>query len=199
MLGVCCLASAGHAEIFICKDGSGRTLTSDRPIPECADRAQRMMDRTGVVRREMAPPLTPEQKREKLAAEQRAKAEAAIEEERKQNDRALMARYRYERDIDVARLRSVEPVRDQIKREAVTLANAEKELAAARIEAERHKGKPALPVELQKRIDEAQKNVKESRVVIDQRELEIAQVNSRFDATVVRFRELSAPNTGAAK
>ena len=30
-----CLA---QAKIFMCKDASGRTLTSDRAIPECADR-----------------------------------------------------------------------------------------------------------------------------------------------------------------
>lgn len=193
------LSWAAHAQIIICKDASGRTLTSDRPIPECAERAQRHMDRNGIVRREIAAPLTSEQKKEKLAAEQRAKAEAVIEEEKKQNDRALLARFAHEKDIDVARKRSIDPVQDQIRRETATLVAAEKVLAAAQADGDRHKGKPALPPAIQQRIEDAQKSVKESRILIEQRELEIVQLGARFDTTLMRFRQLNAPASVVTK
>ncbi|MBC7500040.1 MAG: DUF4124 domain-containing protein [Herminiimonas sp.] len=196
---LCGLSWAAHAQIIICKDASGRTLTSDRPIPECADRAQRHMDRNGIVRREIAAPLTPEQKKERLAAEQRAKAEAVIEEEKKQNDRALLARFAHEKDIDVARKRLIDPVQDQIRRETAALVAAEKVLAAAQADGDRHKDKPTLPPAIQKRIEDAQKSVKDSRILIEQRELEIVQLGTRFDTTLVRFRQLKAADAVVAR
>ena len=40
-----------HAQkIYMCKDESGHTLTSDRPIPECEGRAIREFDKSGTIR-----------------------------------------------------------------------------------------------------------------------------------------------------
>ena len=47
-----------QAQFFQCKDASGRTLSSDRPIPECADRPVRELGRNGMLKREVPPPLT---------------------------------------------------------------------------------------------------------------------------------------------
>ena len=180
-----------HAQIIICKDASGRTITSDRPLPECADRAQRVMDRSGIVRKEIPAPLTPEQKKQKRADEERAKLQAAIEEKEKQNDLALLARYPNERDIESARIRSLEPIKDQHKREMVALAAAETELAKAQSEADRLKGKPSLPVQLQQRLHQDQQNVNASLAQLKQREIDIADANTRYDNVLKRFRELT--------
>ena len=53
-----CIAPGAHATIFMCKDASGRTITSDRPIPECAERTVWEYGNTGSLKREIAAPLT---------------------------------------------------------------------------------------------------------------------------------------------
>ena len=44
--------------IYSCVDEKGRKITSDRPIAECMDRAQKEMNPSGTVRRVVAPPPT---------------------------------------------------------------------------------------------------------------------------------------------
>src|SRR4051794_24862249 len=97
---------SADAAIYMCKDASGRTLTSDQPIPECANRAMRELGSNGVVKREIAPPMTAEERRSKEAAEAKKKKEAAELEEKQKSDHALMARFRNEKDIEAARQRA---------------------------------------------------------------------------------------------
>ncbi|MDB5761519.1 MAG: hypothetical protein JWQ21_514, partial [Herminiimonas sp.] len=176
-----------HAQkIFMCKDASGRTLTSDRPIPECADRAVREFDKNGIVRHDIAAPLTAEQKRQKQLEEEKRKADEAAAAEQKQNDRAIVARYRNEEDIAIARKRTVDLVQEQIKREAITLAAAEKRRKDLQAEAELPKNKKAAPPGLQRNLDEADQAVRDQKKKIQDYEAEAAQINGKFDATLKR-------------
>ena len=47
-----------EAGIFTCTDARGRTLTADRPIPDCSDRTQRELGPSGVLRRTLEPTYT---------------------------------------------------------------------------------------------------------------------------------------------
>ena len=190
------LASVGaSAQIYMCKDASGRTLTSDRPIPECADRVTRELDKRGLVRREVQPPPTPEQKRQMQIEEEKRKAQEAAAEEQKREDRAIRLRYRNENDIEVARLRSLDIAQERIKREKSALANAEKQQKQAQADAERYKKKnAAVPPGVQHRIEQADQAVAGSKKAIEDIEAEIGQINAKFDATLKRYRELAAAN-----
>jgi len=59
---VTALAGDARAQLFVCTAPSGRTITADRPPPECADRPIRELRPDGSVRRLIEPPLTPEQR-----------------------------------------------------------------------------------------------------------------------------------------
>jgi hypothetical protein len=184
----------GHAQIFMCKDATGHTLTSDRPIPECADRAMRELDRGGMVRHEIAAPLTAEQKRQQKEADEKRKAAQAAVEAQKSEDRAIRMRYRSERDVDVARKRSLDPVQDQLQREKTVLAAAQVQQQQARSEAERYQKKnTALPLALKRKLDASDQAVTSSQQVIEQREADIAHINAQFDKTLQRYRELATP------
>src|SRR4051794_14525595 len=115
---VCLLAMAPltvHAQkIFVCKDATGKTLTSDRPIPECAGTVKEL-DTQGIVRREVKPPPTAAEKEQMKVEEEKKKAEEVAAAERKRNDKALLARFRNEDDIAIARKRDGDLVQDQIK------------------------------------------------------------------------------------
>lgn len=55
-----CVAAAQPVQksIYTCIDGKGSKRTSDRPIPECADREQRVLNKDGSLKRVIPP--TPE-------------------------------------------------------------------------------------------------------------------------------------------
>ncbi len=185
------IASGAHAKIFMCKDASGRTLTSDRPIPECADRAVREYGNNGIVKRDIAAPLTAEQKREKQLQEDRKKAERAAVEEQKKSDRALAARYRSEKDIVLARKRETGIVNEQIARQKKSLVVADKDWkdAQAAVEAQRKRG--VVSAGLQYKHDRAEQSVRDLRGNLQESEIELAQVHAKYDLTLQRFREIT--------
>jgi hypothetical protein len=192
-------SSAAHAQIYICKDASGRTITADRPIPECADRTMREYGKNGVLKREIAAPLTAEEKRQKKVEEEKRKADAAAAEEQKKSDNAMLARYRNEADIEVARKRSLAIIDEQIKRETTALAAAETQQAqskAALDAAAKKQPKPA-PI-LVRNAEEADRRVAEGRTRLTGYREELAKVNATFDQTVKRFRELAGGATAKA-
>jgi membrane-associated HD superfamily phosphohydrolase len=185
---------AMHAQkIYMCKDESGRTLTSDRPIPECEGRAIREFDKGGMVKRDIPPPLTPEQKRQQQIEEEKRKAEAAAIEERKREDRAIRARYHNESEVEAARKQAVDAIQEQIKRDKATLANAEKQQKQAHAEGDSYKQKNSpLPAGVKQRVEDADQAVDAAGKSLRDHEAEIGQINSKFDATLKRFRELMA-------
>jgi hypothetical protein len=182
----------GQAKVFLCKDASGRTISSDRPIPECADRAVRELGANGVVQREIAAPLTPAERREKEAAEAKKKADAIAAEAQAKTDRAMMARFRNEADIATARDRALDSPQDQIKREKISLAIYEKDLKQADSDIavhEKNKTKPGAALLGKK--ENAEEAIANSKKIIGEREEDLAQINQKFDDTLKRFREVN--------
>ncbi len=182
--------AAQAQKILMCKDASGRTLSSDRPMPECADHAVRELDGNGLVRRVIPAPLTAEQKRQKQLEEEKIKAGEIAAAEQKQNDRAIMDRYRNEGEIGAARERTVDLVREQAGREAIALAAAETRRKDTQTEIGRLKNKKTVPAALQRRLDESELAILDAKKKMQDYEAEIAQINAKYDATLKRYREL---------
>jgi hypothetical protein len=184
---------SADAAIYMCKDASGRTITSDQPIPECAKRAMSELGSNGVIKREIPPPMTTEERHRKDAEEAKKKEEAAALEEKQKADHALMARYRNEKDIEAARQRALETIHDETKREELSKADSEKQLKQAQAEAEGYeKKKLRTPADLEHKIDEFQREVDESDQLLEEHRQEREQINTRFDDTQKRYREINS-------
>lgn len=197
--GILLLLSLGFASfsadaaIFMCKDASGRTITSDRPIPECANRAMRELGSNGIVKREIAAPMTAEERRRKEAEEKKKEEAAAALEEKQKADRALLARYRSEKEIEADRQRALEIVRDEIKREESSKADSEKELQQAQAEAEGYKKKnQRVPADLEHKIDDAQTGMEECDKLLEEHHQEYDNINEHFDDTLKHYREINS-------
>ena len=185
------ITQGAHAAIFMCKDASGRTLTSDRPIPECADRAIREYGNNGAIKRDIAAPLTAEQKREKQLLEEKRKAEQVAAEEKKKSDRALSARYRSEEDITVARKRDTSIISDQIAQQKKVLSVADNDWKEAQVTVEAQKKKGVVPAGMQYKLDRAEQAVRDLKIRVSDSEAELAQVHAKYDVTLQRYREIA--------
>jgi hypothetical protein len=178
-------------KIFMCIDASGRTLTSDRPIPECAGRAVREYDKYGTVRRDIPAPLTAEQKRQKQLEEEKHKADEASAAEQKRNDHALMVRYRNEKDIETARKREVDLVLEKIRQETSTVIAAETKQQEALAQVAQFKSKKDVPPSLQHQIGTSGRELEEDKRKLQDYAAEITQINLKYDATLKRYRQVS--------
>lgn len=185
-------AACAHAGVFyMCKDASGRTLTSDRPIGECADRTLREYGSNGVLKREITPPLTAEQRRAKEAEQQRLQAEKTALEDQRRTDRALLARYRSEEDIATARRRATVALIEQVAQQKEEFSAADKEWQTIRatVDAQREKGE--VPAAMQTRLVQALENVRMRRTVLRESEASLAQINAKYDAVLQRYRDVA--------
>lgn len=186
-----------HAQIYMCKDAAGRTITSDRPIPECADRVIRELDTAGRTRREIRPPPTAEEKRQQQLQEERRKADELASEEQRRNDRLLRSRFRSEDDLDAARTQSIEVVEEQLKRERARLAASEKQQqkTQAEIDSLKKRNSP-VPVSMQQQLDDEAQSANDAMNKIQEYEAEIVQINAKYDAMLKRYREMAGVPAG---
>ena len=191
MLPMLLAASAGvHAEIYKCKDASGRTITADRPIMECADRAMRQLDANGLTRREIAAPLTPEQKRARDALEEKRRLEKAAADQQRQYDNALMTRYRNEDDIALARKRAIDLLNDQMKVDTTALVRENRDMKTA--QAVVAGAKAPVPAGDRRHLQDAVRAVESRLESVTQRLAEIDRTHQKFDLALKRFREIAA-------
>lgn len=185
--------------IYTCTDRNGRKLTADRPIAECADREQRELAPSGMVRRQVGPVLS-EQERALVDARQRKEAEdrsRALEERRR--ERVLTARYPDKASHDLERkaaLLMVEDIAATAEKRIVELRQQRKTLDT---EMEFYKKDPSkAPMVLRTRIAENEDSVAEQQRFIAGQGDEKRRVHQRFDAELANLRRLWDEQRGVA-
>ncbi len=180
-----------QAGIYSCVDAKGRKLTSDRPIAECMDREQRLLNPSGTVRARLAPTLTAQERTDAEAkAKQEAEARSAQIEERRR-DRALVIRYPSQEVHDHERAAA-------LAQAAVSTQAANKrieELLADRrqvdAEMEFYKKDPTkAPQSLRRQIDDIEQNIAVQKRFIGEQDNETRRINTRFDEELTRLRQL---------
>jgi chromosome segregation ATPase len=187
--GLLLMTQAQAQRIYMCRDDAGHMLSSDRPIAECSRHPMRELDRSGITRREIAAPLSAEEKQRQIEEEARRRAEREAQAEQRRSDRALLARFRSEADIEAARKTDAGRVRENAGREAQALERARQRQQTLEARLALNRGGNEAP-ELQRQLQEADRAVSESRRRLDDYEAEIMQIDARMDAMARRFREL---------
>ena len=186
-------------KVYSCVDRQGRRLTADRPISECIDREQRVLDATGLERRRIGPTLT-EIERTALEAERRKEAEErARQAEERRRERVLVARYPDKATHDVERATAIQQV-DEVTSVAVKrieeLARERKRLDG---EMEFYRKDPSkAPMVLRRLIAETDDAVAEQRRFIAGQDQEKRRVHQRYDVELAQLRPLWAAQAAAA-
>lgn len=177
--------------IYTCVDRNGRRLTADRPIPECVDREQRELGPSGIVRRQIGPTLT-EQERAALEVRQRKEAEErsrALEERRR--ERALTSRYPDKAAHDVERKAAIQMVEDVAATAQKRIVELRQQRQAMDTEMEFYKKDPnKAPMTLRRKIAENDDSIAEQQRFIGGQDDEKRRVHQRFDVELAQLRKL---------
>lgn len=174
--------TADIPQIYTCIDAQGRKLTSDRPIKECLDREQKILNPSGTVKGKLGPVLNA---RERSEQEARAKAELeerARQEEEKRRDRALLVRYptpeihqqeRTEALAHIARVRQSAVMR-------ITLLVSDRNKLTDEM-AFYKKDPTKAPMKLRRQLDELDQSLAAQGRFMAEQDTETQRVNDRFD------------------
>lgn len=177
--------------IYTCVDRNGRRLTADRPIAECLDREQRELGPSGIVRRQIGPSLT-EQERAAQEVQRRKEAEARARElEERRRERALTARYPDKATHDVERAAAIQLVDDVTATAEKRLVELAQQRKAFDVEMEFYKKDPnKAPMALRRKIAENEESIAEQQRFIAGQDQEKRRVHQRFDVELAQLRKL---------
>lgn len=187
-------ASEQRARIYTCVDAHGRTLTSDRPIPACNDREQRILDGvTGHQRGTRAPSYTVEERREMEHKEQQRQAELKRLRDAQQRERILLMRYPDEQAHGVAREKAKENVHAVIAGAQLQLEQLKEDKARLENELEFYQNdiSKAPPI-LRRNIQANQQNIEEQERFIEGKRGEEKRIDEQFDAELAELQRLWA-------
>ncbi len=193
-LAAACLCSLAAAQpsssgIYSCIDGKGRRITADRPIAECMDRTQKQLSGSGLVKREIAPMLTADERAAAERKERAAEEQKAREAEEKKRDRALLTRYPDRAAHDKERAEALVKVEEAIKASAHRLQELAGQRKAISADLEFYKATPGrAPASLKRRLDENDSSVAEQKRFVADQEAEKKRVNQRFDDELAKLK-----------
>ena len=190
------LTGTVHAEVFSCKDKSGKLYTSDQLIPECADQPVQVYKNSGMLEQEIPAPMTPQQRREaEIAAEQQQKSSEKKEAQKKE-DHYLRVHFSRQEEIDDRRKEELDIIKLRVLEEAQIATIATKALQTVKVDQLRLSNKSGKSAEIQlenlnNKADDLEERIQSaSQAIIDYHNQEIG-TNQKFDRYILRFRELT--------
>ena len=186
--------------VYTCIDAKGRKLTADRPIVECIDREQKVLNPSGTVRAKVGPSLTAQEKIELEQKEKREAEERNRTAEEKRRDRALLTRYPNKGVHDQERAEALAQIEVVTKAAATRLTELARQRVAIDEEMEFYKKDPTkAPVYVRRQLEENTQSQSVQKRFMAEQEAESRRVNARFDDELVRLRQLWAQMAPAAK
>lgn len=180
---------ASQGAIFTCVNAGGRNLTADRPIAECLDRPQRVLNSDGSLRMILQPSLTSDERAALEEAERRKLHERSARLDAIRRDRNLIARYPNEAAHDRARQTALDPVRSALQASEERVSELRKERQPLMAETEFYRGK-AVPPKLASQIDAVDVSIEAQRALGLNQQAELERVNGLYDAELARLRRL---------
>ena len=183
-------AEAEKPRIYRC-EVDGKKVTRDRPIAECSNRVQYLLNGDGSVNREIPPTLTVEERERKeqvdLAREYR---EAQLKQDIRA-DRNLKQLYPNEAAHKKARDSALDEIRASVKGLEASIASLVVDRKKLLDEAEFYPNKP-LPTKLKSSLEANEVTLKAKRDLVEKQQFEVVRINNNYDVELARLRKLWA-------
>lgn len=177
--------------VYTCVDAKGRKLTADRPIPECTDREQKVLNPSGTVKAKVGPTLTAQEKAELEQKEKREREELNRAAEEKRRARALLTRYPNKAVHDQERKEALSQIGVVIQAAKTRLTELARQRVGIDEEMEFYKKDPTkAPAYVRRQLEENNQSQAVQKRFIDEQEAEVRRVNNRFDDELVQLRQL---------
>jgi hypothetical protein len=184
-------ALSTQAQIYSCKDASGKVISSDRPIPECARADMRVLNADGSVKQVIPAPMSAEQRARAAEEQKRADDARRAAEEQKRRDRALLQAYKTEQDLADTYIRQLSAPLQAIKASHARIKSLSVDIDRILQEGEFYKGK-SWPVQLRRKLAEVAAGIESENRAIAERADDIARLNEKFAEERARYRVLVA-------
>lgn len=178
--------------VYCCHDPvSGRRICGDILPNQCKGIAYKVYDRVGNVVKEVAPPLTAEQKIAKAAQEQRKRDHEELLREQRRKDAALLETYSNIQDIDLSLARAEADFK-------TAMQSAVERIKLARLKRKKFEGdaefykKNQLPPDLRHGLREVDEEIRAHSSVLISKKNDLEAVRVKHAADKKRYLEIMA-------
>lgn len=186
--------------VYTCVDAKGRKLTADRPIPDCIDREQKILNPSGTVRSKVGPSLTAKEEADLEAKAKREAEERSRTAEEKRRDRALLTRFPNKTVHDQERADALAQIAVVVKAASTRLEELARQRSLIDEEMEFYRKDPSkAPAYVRRQLEENTQSQAVQRRFIGEQEAEARRVNARFDDELTRLKQLWAAAAAVPK
>jgi hypothetical protein len=185
------LCAPAGATTYKWVDEKGIVHYTDKIPTDAVNKGSTVLDKQARPVKKIDPALTPEQIRAREAEDEQKRLAARVSEEIARRDRALVASYTTEAEIDLARTRALGTIDAQIdsaQSYAATLRKRKDELDKRKAAL----GDKAIPPALERELEGTDSELAKQARLIEQKQAERTAVVAKYDADRSRWRELRA-------
>lgn len=182
---------AAAGELFCCTEAaSGRRICADMLPQQCRGLAYRVFDRAGNPIRDVAAPLTPEQKAAAAAEAQRKKEDEERRLEQRRIDQALLTTYATAEDIDLAQHKAEGDIQLTIQMATAKITDLQKSQRKLAEEAEFYK-RQTMPPELDTKLRTVGHEIRLQQELIQLKRKELDTIRTKYDSDRQRYFQLT--------
>lgn len=192
--GLLALSGAQAANLHCCSDPTtGRRVCADMLPDQCKGRAYKVLDSAGNVIKEVAAPLTEEQKAALELEAKRKKEQEAARREQQRKDAALLETYPTLQDIELSRTRAENEMMAAIKQAEDRIEVAKKRRKKFENEADFYK-KKELPPEVARGLKDADDEIRAQQTLVASKRKDLESIRDKFDEDKRRYLEITSGN-----
>ena len=183
-------ADNDKARIYRC-EVDGKKVTRDRPIIECRDKVQYLLNADGSLNREIPPTLTVEEREKQEQADLARQSREAQLKQDIRGDRNLKQLYPNEAAHKKARDTALDEVRASVKSLETSIEALVVDRKKLLDEAEFYPNKP-LPTKLKSSLEANEVTLKAKRDLVEKQQSEVMRITNNYDVELARLRKLWA-------
>ena len=182
---------AAEAQSYRCTGKDGKKYYGQSIPPACLGMPVEQLNAQGMVTKRFDAAASAAEREKKAAEDDERKKREAITKEEGRRNRALLATYTSEKDIDDARGRALKDNEAAVKDIERRIAALKKRQGELKKELEFFQGKNKPPAKLNDDIRNADFDIKTQEDLMAAKNKEVALINSRYDDDKKRYGELT--------
>ena len=191
IIAVAALPMAAEAQSYRCVGKDGKKYYGSSVPPQCLGMPVEQLNAQGMVTKRYDAAASAAEREKKAAGEEERKKREAMTKEDGRRNRALLATYTSERDIEDARGRALKDNEAALKEIERRIAAVKKRPEELKKELDFYQGKNKPPAKLEQDAKSAEFDIKTQEDLLAAKKRDVATINTRYNDDKKRYNELT--------
>ena len=180
-----------QAQSYRCVGTDGKKFYGSTVPPQCLGQPVEQLSPEGMVIKRFDAQASAAEREKKAAEEDERKKREALTKEEGRRNRALLATYTNEKDIEEARARALTENHAAVKDAEKRVGGLKKHLEEQKKELDFYSGKTKPPAKLSEDIRNTEFDITTQEELIATKKREVDQINARYNDDKKRYNELT--------